>query len=113
MNIKKKLATSLISLGYSASMLSIGLATSLSPTSATIPSQVYKVVNNILGALQAVGIFIAVGLLIYAGFKYMTAGAGEKAKAKDMLVPFAVGAVIIATAPFLANWIWGTLASTT
>lgn len=111
MNIKKKIGTSLISIGYTASMVNFSLAT-LNPNQQTLPGEVTNVVNNILGALQAVGVIVAVGLLIYAGFKYMTAGAGDKAKTKDMLVPFAVGALLIATAPFIANWIFNSIAKT-
>ena len=95
-----------------AGMTSVAFA-DISSTPQTLPSDVIKIVGNVLGAVQAVGIIAAVGMLLYAGFKFLTAGAGEKAKAKDMLVPFAVGAGLVALAPAIANWVWGTIMGVT
>ena len=95
-----------------AGMTNVALA-DITASKQALPSDVITIVGNVLGAVQAVGIIAAVGMLLFAGFKFLTAGAGEKAKAKDMLVPFAIGAGLVALAPAIANWIWGTIMGVT
>ena len=103
LNKWKMLTSSLYATSIAASM-QIVLADG---PSTGIPTQVSSVVTNILNGISAVGVIVAVGMIIYAGFKFLTAGAGEKAKAKDMLVPLIVGAALVALAGPIANWVWG------
>ncbi len=108
----KLLASSLYASAITASM-QMAFATVGTASSQTLPSEVVNVVNNILGAVSAVGIVVAIGMIVYAGFKFLTAGAGEKAKAKDMLVPMIVGGALVALAGPIATWIWGMLSGGT
>lgn len=62
-----------------------------------------KIASTILGVLQILAGAIAVGMLIYIGIKYMTKGAGAKAEVKDTLLPFLIGAVLVAGASTLAQ----------
>ena len=74
-----------------------------------LPDEVVSLVNTVLGYAKAVGLVVAIGMLTFAGFKYLTAGAGEKAKAKDMFVPLAIGAGLVILAPFIGETIWNAL----
>ncbi len=86
-------------------------ANQIQPTHKELPPEVIELVNTILGYAQAAGVVIAIGMLTYAGFKYLMAGAGEKAKAKDMFVPLAVGAGLVMLAPFIGQTIWNALST--
>ena len=106
---KTKVLASIIAMTNAAMGMSIVAAETgaTAGTVSNIPSQVVTAVSNILKGISTVGILVAAGMIIYAGFKFLTAGAGEKAKAKDMLVPLAVGAVLVAFAGPIATWAWG------
>ena len=97
---KMKVITSMATMSTIAMQLNIALG-------ASVDAKVKNAVSNILGGVQVVGIVVAAAMILYAGFKFLTAGAGEKAKAKDMLVPMAVGSILVALAAPIANWIWG------
>ncbi|MBR4111095.1 MAG: TrbC/VirB2 family protein [Clostridia bacterium] len=62
---------------------------------------------KVLGVMQWGGYIVAIAMLIWVGVKYVTAGAGEKAKAKETLVPIVVGAVLIAGAVTIASAVFG------
>ena len=102
---KAKVFSSMIAMSNTALGMSMAMA-------ATFPSKVVTAVNGILGAVTAVGVIVAAGMILYAGFKFLTAGAGEKAKAKDMLVPMCVGAILVAFAGPIANWAWQVIGAT-
>lgn len=51
--------------------------------------------NNIIGALRLVGYFIAVGIIVFIGVKYIMASADEKADLKSALPKYFVGAILI------------------
>lgn len=76
-------------------------------------------IPTILGAiLNALFAFIAVlffGLMIYAGYNWMTAmGEGEKVdKAKDTLITSSIGLVIILAAYAITYFVFGSLANVT
>ena len=54
--------------------------------------------NTIMGVVVWVGYMSAIGMIIWVGIKYLMSGAGEKAKAKETIIPIIVGALIITTA---------------
>lgn len=54
--------------------------------------------NKILGYIQGIGTFIAVGVLMFLGIKYMTASANEKADIKKSIIPYIIGAIILLVA---------------
>ena len=59
-------------------------------------------ITKILGYAQWIGFVVAVVMCIWVGIKYITAGAGDKAKVKDTLVPMLIGAALVALAPTVA-----------
>lgn len=75
--------------------------------SITMPDGLNTKAGNILGAIQGVSFFVGLFIIVFYGVKYFTAGAGEKAKTKEMLVPFLVGGVVLMLAPTIMTWIWG------
>ena len=64
-----------------------------------------------LGIAQWIGLIIGVVMVIWVGGKYLMAGAGEKAKAKETLVPMLIGAALIALAPTIINTIYSNISS--
>ena len=72
----------------------------------SLPADVVNAIKNVLAAVRTVGIFVAIAMVMWAGFKFLVAGAGEKAKAKEMLVPMVIGAILIIFATSLAEWLW-------
>ena len=102
---KAKLTKAMITMSLVAGQASVALAST--GGAGKFPSKVVKAVNNILGGVSVVGVIVAAGMILYAGFKFLTAGAGEKAKAKSILVPMAVGGILVALAGPIATWVWG------
>ena len=71
-------------------------------TVTTNPSKVDSKVTTagatVLGYIQVIGTFIAVGVLMFLGIKYMTASANEKADIKKSIIPYVIGAVVLLAA---------------
>lgn len=65
--------------------------------------------TRVLGVIQWVGYIVAIGMLIWVGIKYVISGAGEKAKAKETLIPIVIGAVLIAGATWIAQFIFNAI----
>ena len=63
-------------------------------------------INNILATIQFVGYAIAIGMLIYAGIRYVMAPANEKADLKNAMIKYVIGAILIAGAATIAKWIF-------
>ena len=106
MKMNKILATA--SIGAANLLTSISMA-DVQAASVTLPTQVVGLVSTLLGYAKAAGLIVAIGMLTYAGFKYLMAGAGEKAKAKDMFVPLAIGAALVILAPYIGEALWKSL----
>ena len=66
-------------------------------------------VVQVLGVVQWIGFIVAIAMIIYVGIKYLTSGAGEKAKVKDTLIPMLIGAVLVALGPTIAKAVFTTL----
>lgn len=64
---------------------------------------------TLLGTLQWVGYLVAIGMIIWVGIKYLMSGAGEKAKAKETLIPIVIGAILIAGATWIASTLFTAL----
>lgn len=62
---------------------------------------------NFMGYIRAACYIVGVFMLTWAGFKYLTAGAGKKAEAKETIIPIIIGSAIIILAPTLFGFIWG------
>lgn len=52
---------------------------------------------SILGTIKWVGYIVGIGMFVWVGIKYLLSGAGEKAKAKETLIPLLVGAILVTT----------------
>lgn len=63
--------------------------------------------NTILTLIRTVGIFIAVGILMVLGIKYMMGSAEEKASYKKTMMPYIVGAVVLFAASTILTTIIG------
>ena len=62
------------------------------------------VVGKIIGFIQYAAWAIAIGMIIYIGIKYMMSGAGDKAKVKETLLPYLVGAICVGAATTIASF---------
>ena len=66
---------------------------------------------SILGIAQWVGFIVGIGMVIFAGYKYITAGAGAKADVKSTMIPLLIGAFLVALAPQIAEWVFNLFSS--
>lgn len=62
-----------------------------------------KQLSSIMGLVQGVGIGVAVIILVVIGIRYMMGSAEEKAEYKKTMIPYVVGAILIAGASVIAN----------
>ena len=53
-------------------------------------------------ALQWIGYLVAIGMIMWVGIRYLLSAAGEKAKAKEMLMPMFIGAFLVVAATSIA-----------
>lgn len=58
-------------------------------------SKVDSIVGIILGAIQVVGSFVAIIMLIYIGIMYMKESPAGKAQTKERLYPYFIGAILL------------------
>jgi len=65
-----------------------------------------NIMKTILGAVQAVGSFAAVIVLVVVGIRYMTGSVEEKAEYKKTMIPYVVGAVLVFAASNVAAIIY-------
>lgn len=64
--------------------------------------------NTILGMIKYLGVFLAVGILMFLGIKYMMGSAAEKAEYKKTMIPFVVGVVLLFAAALIIQIIQST-----
>ena len=110
----KKFISVLMTVTMLCMMCSVALATSTTGGGKVNPSfkpsanmsEATKFANKILGFVQWAGYAIAVGMLIYVGIKYVMASANEKADLKNSLIKYVIGAVLIAGAATISQWIF-------
>ena len=94
----------LLSLIASLSICDTVFATGISSIT---PTPIFKdKVQTGLGIATWIGLIVGIVMVIWVGGKYLMAGAGEKAKAKETLVPMLIGACLIALAPMIINTIY-------
>ncbi len=58
-------------------------------------TNVIKASNTLYNILFSIGIFLSVAIGMYLGGKFMVSSVEEKAKVKEMLIPYIVGCVVI------------------
>ncbi len=81
----------------------------VTPNSGSAGGGLQTKATGVLGVIQWVGYIIAIGMIIWVGIKYVMSGAGEKAKAKETLVPIVIGAVLIAGAATIAQFVFNAI----
>ena len=69
-------------------------------------SEVAKLGGIIVGSIQAIGVIVAITVLIYMGIRLMMSSPSEKANIKGMAIPYIVGAIIIFATTTLVNIIY-------
>lgn len=72
----------------------------------TAPAGAEATANTIIGVIKWIGYAIAVGMLVYVGIKYIMASANDKAEIKNALIKYVLGAILIAGAPTIAEWVF-------
>lgn len=105
MNKQIKIVSTLLSVMLLVAMLSTismakldpaSIAASISPTANTnTQSSVVSIGNQIIGIITTVGVVVAVVVLLVLGIKYMMGSTEEKAKYKETMIPYLVGAILI------------------
>lgn len=61
---------------------------------------------KIIDILQVVGIVVGIVVLLVIGIKYIMGSAEEKAEYKKVMIPYIVGAILIAAAPTIVKLIF-------
>lgn len=104
MNKQIKIVSTLLSVMLLVAMLSTismakldpaSIAGTLSGTSTTATTSVTTIGNQIIGIITTVGVVVAVVVLLVLGIKYMMGSTEEKAKYKETMIPYLVGAILI------------------
>ncbi len=54
-----------------------------------------EIMNQILGVIQSIGTFTAVGILMVLGIKYMVGSTEQRASYKRSFLPYVIGSVLI------------------
>ena len=62
--------------------------------------------SEVLGIVKYVGVAIALGMVLYAGMKYMMSAANDKAELKNASIRLVIGAIIIAGASVMFPALW-------
>ena len=109
--MKKKVLSLIWAVAISMALVPTCFATGWGGVTVT-PSAVSEAedsIKTVLGTIQWIGYVVAIGMLIYVGIRYLTAGAGKKAEAKETLIPMLIGAALVALAPTIANAVFTTI----
>lgn len=107
--MKKVLAIVMVMLVMMSSAVFAFSGINPTPTVPSGGSSLQTKATSILGVIQWVGYVIAIGMIIWVGIKYVMSGAGEKAKAKETLIPIVIGAVLIAGAATIAQFVFSAI----
>ena len=75
----------------------------------TSSSEITNLGQKIIGAIQVIGIVIAVVVLLVLGIKYMVGSAEEKAEYKKTMMPYVVGALLIFAASTIVNVLYNVI----
>jgi hypothetical protein len=78
-------------------------------------SGLYTLAANVVNIFSVIVGIVAVIMIIYGGFKYITSGgdSGNVSGAKNTLIYAIVGLIIVALAQFIVHYVLGTAASAT
>lgn len=73
---------------------------------------VYATLREIIGILLLIGVGISIIKMMHIGIKYLTQPAGGRSNAKESIIPWFVGAVVLALFWQISNWVIGELEPT-
>ena len=85
----------------------------IADTSGGVDGEILTMLNRIMNILKFLGAFIAVGVLMVIGIKYITASTQEKANYKKSMVPYVVGCFLLFGASTIAPQILDIFKGTT
>lgn len=60
----------------------------------TLDKDLAGIISGVVGTVQLVGTFVAVGASIFLGIRYVMSSVDEKATIKKQLIPFVIGVVL-------------------
>jgi hypothetical protein len=109
MTIVLSLAASMIVLAEEGPAAIAGAANGKNITSVPGINNLTTIAKTVFGYIQLYGSIIAVIILAYYGFKYITASPAEKAKLKENAFTYLVGALFIFGGAQIIGWV-GTFA---
>ena len=69
-------------------------------------ADIRNMASEVLGIVKYVGVAIALGMVLYAGMKYMMSAANDKAELKNSSIRLVIGAIIIAGASVMFPALW-------
>lgn len=72
---------------------------------ANLGTSIVKVINKILGAIQVIGIIIAVVLIGYIGMKSVFGSLSEKSEVKQSVGPFLLGTIFLLAGTTIVRFI--------
>ncbi len=111
-NIKNFAKLILICMNIMAVLMSVAFAIDVpTPIDPGLNKDLTDAINVVLGAARWIGLVVGTGMIIYIGVKYLTAGAGKKAEAKETAIPLLIGAGLVMLAPQIASWVFGLFSS--
>ena len=80
---------------------------SIKANTTTVDSEgVSSMAGRVLGALQIIGVALAVIILAILGIKYMLGSVEEKSEYKKTLIPYLIGAVLVFSGTTIPNIIY-------
>lgn len=85
----------------------IPTANEYEPQAEDVPTKFTNMIGTIATIIQAIGIVLSVIVIVMLGIKYMTGSVAERADYKKAMLPFLVGAVLIAATGTIAKIISG------
>lgn len=67
------------------------------PRNENVPSEITEIGGVVYNSISTLGIMLAVATLIILGIKYMMGSVEEKANYKKTMIPYIIGAVLVAS----------------
>lgn len=76
------------------------------PSGVTLSPEAKETTGKLLGALQVIGTFVSIVVLVAIGIKYMIGSASEKAEYKKTMIPYLIGAALLFSGTVLPGLIY-------
>lgn len=81
----------------------VSSVTAVASNGADMETIVVTIAQSVISLLRVIATAGAFGMLIFTGIKYMLKGAGAKAEAKNTLLPWLIGCVLVASATTIVD----------